>query len=36
MRTFFKENADEILPAHYTWKIVEERLKIKWEISNWC
>ncbi len=34
MRTFFKENADEILPTHYTWKIVEEGLKIKWVM--WC
>ncbi len=24
------KNGDEILPAHYTWKVVEKGLKIKW------
>jgi hypothetical protein len=26
----FKEHAGEILPDGYTWKVVEEGLKIKW------
>jgi hypothetical protein len=30
----FLKNDDEILPAHYTWKIVEKGLKIKW--IKWC
>ncbi len=29
VRTFFKENDYEILPAHYTWKVVVKGLKIK-------
>jgi hypothetical protein len=24
VRTFFKENYDQILPAHYTWKVPEK------------
>ncbi len=28
--TFFKENYDEILPAHYTWKVPERGFKINW------
>ncbi len=31
---FFQKNDNEILPAHYTWKIVEKGLKIKWIM--WC
>jgi hypothetical protein len=30
VRTFFKENYDEILHAHYTWKIPEKGIKINW------
>ena len=26
--TFFKENCDEILPVHYTWKAPEKGFKI--------
>jgi hypothetical protein len=32
--TFFRENDDEILPAHYTWKLVEKGFKIWWVM--WC
>jgi hypothetical protein len=28
VRTFFKENYDEILPAHYTWTVPEKGFKI--------
>jgi hypothetical protein len=28
VRTFFKENYDEILPVHYTWKVPEKGFKI--------
>ncbi len=28
VRTFFKENYDEILPAHFTWKAPEKGFKI--------
>jgi hypothetical protein len=34
VRTFLKENDAEILPVHYTWKVVEKGLKIKWVM--WC
>jgi hypothetical protein len=34
VRAFFKENYEEILLAHYTWKVVEKGLKIKWVM--WC
>jgi hypothetical protein len=34
VNTFFKENYDEILPAHYTWNAVEKGLKMKWVM--WC
>ncbi len=34
VRTFFKENDDEILPAHNTLKVNEKGLKIKW--AMWC
>jgi hypothetical protein len=30
VRTFFKENYDEILPAHYTWEVPGLRFKITW------
>ncbi len=30
VRTFFKENYDEILPAHHTWKVPEKGFKINW------
>ncbi len=30
VRTLFKENDAEIFPAHFTWKVVEKGLKIKW------
>ncbi len=30
VRTFFKENYDEILPAHHTWKAPEKGFKINW------
>jgi len=32
--TFFKENGHEILPAHFTRKVSEKGLKIKWVM--WC
>jgi hypothetical protein len=35
LHTFFKENDDEILPAHYTWKVVGKGLKIKWVMRCW-
>ncbi len=28
MRMFFKENYDEILPVHFTWKVLENVFKI--------
>jgi hypothetical protein len=31
---FFQKNDDEILPGHYTWKVVEKGPKIKWML--WC
>ena len=34
MHTFFEGNDLEILPAHYTWKVVENGLTIKWVM--WC
>jgi hypothetical protein len=34
VHTFFNENNDEILPAHYTWKVVGKGLKIQWVM--WC
>jgi hypothetical protein len=33
LRTFFTQNDDEILPEHYTWKVVEKGLEIKWGIG---
>jgi len=29
MQTFLKENCDEILPAHYTWRVPEKGFKIE-------
>jgi hypothetical protein len=33
--TFSRENDDEILSAHYSWKVVEKGFKIRWVMWYW-